>query len=146
MRRDCYKQKIHWRKLGVWSIVSFHWLNCDCLSLAEFSTGKGKIFLLLLVLSRVTFCWRPKLLVLHDSSPFWPSDCILVRFHLINFHISPFWSRYFSKSINSEEPGFFVLFFALFCLLPAFNGLLSLSARKNLYWAPCPTSEGKNAD
>ena len=107
MSRDCYKQKVHWRKLGVWSIVSFHWLNCDCLSLAEFSTGRGKYFLLLLVLveslsagdaNYVSSCWDlywPWMVysnecIDHDSSLFWPSDCILVRFPLLIFIFPPF--------------------------------------------------------
>lgn len=43
--RDCDKQNVHWRKLGVRSIAAFHWLSGDCLSLAEVLPGKEKIFL-----------------------------------------------------------------------------------------------------
>ena len=43
--RDCYKQKVHWRKLEVQSVVAFHWLSCDSLSLAELLPGKEKFFL-----------------------------------------------------------------------------------------------------
>ena len=25
--RNCYKQKVHWRKLGLRSMVAFHWLD-----------------------------------------------------------------------------------------------------------------------
>ena len=44
-RRGCYKPQIHWRKLRVQSIVAFHWLSCDNLSLAEMLPSKEKIFL-----------------------------------------------------------------------------------------------------
>lgn len=35
-------KKIHWSKLGVWSIVAFHWLNCDSLLLAGCVAGAGE--------------------------------------------------------------------------------------------------------
>ena len=38
------KQKAHWRKLGAGSVVSFHWLSYDSLSLAELLPGEEKIF------------------------------------------------------------------------------------------------------
>ena len=42
--KNCCKQKAHWRKLGAGSVVSFHWLSYDSLSLAELLPGKEKIF------------------------------------------------------------------------------------------------------
>ena len=41
-----YKQRAHWRKLGVLSVVAFHWLSCCSFSLAGQLPGKEKIFLL----------------------------------------------------------------------------------------------------
>ena len=41
----CYKQKVDWRKLGVRSIVAFHWQSCDGLLLAELLPGEEKAFL-----------------------------------------------------------------------------------------------------
>ena len=35
-----YKQKVHWSKLGVKSIVTFHWLSWDCLPLAGLLQGR----------------------------------------------------------------------------------------------------------
>ena len=43
--RGFYKQNVHWKKLGVSSIVAFHWLSYDSLSLAELLPGNQKIFL-----------------------------------------------------------------------------------------------------
>ena len=40
-----YKQKIHWSKLGVHSVVPFHWLSCDSLSLAGLLSGQEETFL-----------------------------------------------------------------------------------------------------
>ena len=45
VERRCYKQRTHQRKPQVWSIVAFHWLNCDSLSLAGQLLGEEKIFL-----------------------------------------------------------------------------------------------------
>lgn len=39
------KQKVHWNKLRAGSVVAFHWLNWDCLSLAGPLLGEEKIFL-----------------------------------------------------------------------------------------------------
>lgn len=41
-------KRAHWRKLGVRSVVAFHWLSCGNLSV-ELLLGKKKIFLLLVV-------------------------------------------------------------------------------------------------
>ena len=51
----CYKQRAHWRKLGVGSVVAFHWLSCDSLSLAGLLPGREKSFLPLLGRKVVTF-------------------------------------------------------------------------------------------
>ena len=45
VERGCYKQKVHWGKSRVPSIVTFYWLSGDTLSLAELLPGKEKIFL-----------------------------------------------------------------------------------------------------
>ena len=82
----------------------------------------------------------------HDSSLFWPSDCILVRFPLLIFIFSPFDQDISPKASIVKSQDFLSYFLLCFVFLPAFSGLLSLSARKDLSWAPCPTSEGKNAD
>ena len=47
--RGCYKQKAHWRKLGVQNIAVFHWLSC-C------QAGKKKS--LFLLSSHVASCQR----------------------------------------------------------------------------------------
>lgn len=39
------KQSVHWRNLGVESVMAFHWLTCDNLSLAGLSPSKKKTFL-----------------------------------------------------------------------------------------------------
>lgn len=38
--KGCYKQRAYWRKLGVWSVVAFHWLSGEGLSLAGLLLGK----------------------------------------------------------------------------------------------------------
>ena len=43
--RGCYKRKVHWRKLGFWNMVGFHWLSWDSLWLAKLLPGEEKIFL-----------------------------------------------------------------------------------------------------
>lgn len=40
--RGPYKQRVHWRKLGIQSVVAFHWLSYDNLSLAGPLPGKEK--------------------------------------------------------------------------------------------------------
>ena len=40
-----YPQRVRWREVGVRSVVAFHWLDCDSLSLAGLSLGEEKIFL-----------------------------------------------------------------------------------------------------
>ena len=42
--RGCYKQKVHWRKLGVQSVVAFHWQSWNSLSLAGLLLGEEKFF------------------------------------------------------------------------------------------------------
>ena len=42
--RGCCKQKLHWSKLGVGSLVASHWLSFDWLSLAELLPGWRKAF------------------------------------------------------------------------------------------------------
>ena len=42
-----YKDKFHWRKMGMWRVVACHWLRRDRLSLAKLLADKEKIFLLL---------------------------------------------------------------------------------------------------
>ena len=41
VERGCSKQSVRWRKLGVRSVVAFHWLNCDGLSLAGLLLGEN---------------------------------------------------------------------------------------------------------
>ena len=41
----CYKQEVHWSKLGVGSVVAFHWLSCDSFLLAPLLPGREKIIL-----------------------------------------------------------------------------------------------------
>ena len=43
--RGCYKSKVHWNKLGVGSVVAFHWLIYEGLSVAKLLPGKEKILL-----------------------------------------------------------------------------------------------------
>ena len=43
--KGCYKQNVYWRKLGVHSMVNFHWLSCESLWLVELLPGKEKFFL-----------------------------------------------------------------------------------------------------
>ena len=38
--RGHYKQKVHWSKLGAQSVVAFHWLSCDSLSLLGLLLGE----------------------------------------------------------------------------------------------------------
>lgn len=45
VRRGCYKQIIHWRKLGIQSVVASHWVSCDRFSLAGLLPGEEKFFL-----------------------------------------------------------------------------------------------------
>lgn len=53
--------RVHWRKLGVWSGVAFHWLSCNSLSLAEWLPGEEKISPFSCWCSRKTSsCWRWK--------------------------------------------------------------------------------------
>ena len=40
-----FKGKVHWRKLGFWNMVGFHWLSWDSLWLAKLLPGKEKIFI-----------------------------------------------------------------------------------------------------
>ena len=60
-QEGCYKQKAHWRKLGVGSIVASHWLSCVYLSLAGLLLSEETIFLLSLWgckgEARDSFCW-----------------------------------------------------------------------------------------
>ena len=69
--RGCYKQKVHW------SIVVFHWLNCD-LSLAGLLLEEEK--------NLSSSCWSSKVAEVVwtsfwacncESSHFWPPDSIL---------------------------------------------------------------------
>lgn len=43
--RDPCKQRVHWRKLKVQSVVTFHWWSYGRLSLAELFLGKEESFL-----------------------------------------------------------------------------------------------------
>lgn len=58
--------------------VAFHWVSCDSLSLAEPLLDKKKKFFFFLGSAINIGC---------ESSPFWPSNSILMRFLFINFHI-----------------------------------------------------------
>ena len=112
--RDSYKAC--WRKLGVPNMVTFndwvvrisHWLSC--------CQERRKIFLLLLVLvvllpaGDLYWFFLLGCVLSVKYSPFCPPQSILVRFPLINFHISPFGSRSFPKSIPDQDSGFFVFF------------------------------------
>ena len=42
VERGCYKQRVPWRELGFQSLVVFHWLSCDSLSLAGLLPDKEK--------------------------------------------------------------------------------------------------------
>ena len=42
--RGCSKGRVHWRKLKVQSIVTFHWLRDGGLPLAELLLGKEDFF------------------------------------------------------------------------------------------------------
>ena len=48
-------KRAHWRKLGVGSVVAFHWLSCGNLSMAGLLLGQEKFFLFLLDEKVVTF-------------------------------------------------------------------------------------------
>lgn len=41
---DCYKRRVHWKKLEAQSVVVFHWLSYLSLSLAGLLPGQEKIF------------------------------------------------------------------------------------------------------
>lgn len=41
-----YKLKVYWSKLGVQSLVAFHWMSCDSFSLAGLLSGQEETFLL----------------------------------------------------------------------------------------------------
>ena len=98
VKTGCYKQKVHWRKLGVRSMVAFHWLSCDSLSLAELLPGKENNFLPSAGSSKVvsfpvgdaryiSSFWDLYWLRVVPAweFPFSPPDSILVRFPFINF-------------------------------------------------------------
>ena len=103
-RRHCYKQKVHWRKLGVCYVVAFNWLRNDSLSLAELLPREELIFLI------VKSChFQPEVPSLSlpneicievkwyvpENCPSWSLHFILVRFPFINFHNSiyfPSWT------------------------------------------------------
>lgn len=75
-----YKQIVHWGKLEIQSVVAFHSLSGDTLSLATLLPDKKKV---------LSFCWvvNSNLLTVskanwhqvvgHESSPFWSPDPIL---------------------------------------------------------------------
>lgn len=46
LEKSCYKGRIHWRKLNVPSIVTFHWLRYGSCPLAELLLDKEELFLL----------------------------------------------------------------------------------------------------
>ena len=48
-------KRAHWRKLGVGSVVAFHWLSCGNLSMAGLLPGQEKFFLFLLDRKVVAF-------------------------------------------------------------------------------------------
>ena len=99
--RGCYKQKVHWRKLGIWRVLAFHWLNFGSPSLAGLLLGKEKFFfpeagvvkyrLLPAGNARcslpIRVCDWPQV-VGPESTFFWPPDSILVRFSFIHFYIT----------------------------------------------------------
>ena len=60
--------KVHWRRLGLGSVVAFHCLSCDSLSLAELLAGQEEEVFFLLGSAMVNTC---------ESSPFWPLNSIL---------------------------------------------------------------------
>ena len=41
---DCYKGRVHWKKLEAQRVVAFHWLSYVSLSLAGLLPGQEKIF------------------------------------------------------------------------------------------------------
>lgn len=57
-----------------------------------------------------------------------------MRFLFINFHISPFWSRSFSKKWMIERVFFWI------------QWPFALDARKVLLWVPCPMLEERRTD
>ena len=62
---DCSKQRVHWRTWELQSIVAFHWLSYESLSLAELLAGKrGSHFWLM----------DSTIIVGQKSSLFWPPD------------------------------------------------------------------------
>ena len=50
--RGCCKQRVYWSRLGIQSVVAFHWLSYGRLSLAELLLGKEEFLL--------SFCWVVK--------------------------------------------------------------------------------------
>ena len=90
--RNCYKQKVHWRKLGLRSMVAFHWLDWCQAKRKNFS------FFSWWESSSVICCGRCELRFFL-SGAVWtqsgtgmrmprlnPPDSVLVRFPFINFH------------------------------------------------------------
>uniref|UniRef100_A0A8C6FCQ3 Tight junction protein 1 n=1 Tax=Monodon monoceros TaxID=40151 RepID=A0A8C6FCQ3_MONMO len=63
-------------ELRVRSVVVFHWLNCDSLSLAEFLAGKKRKSFFLLGSANST---------VHECSPFWPPNSIFFFFTFLFF-------------------------------------------------------------
>ena len=61
LRGAVINKKVHWRKLGIQSMVTFHQLSCDSLSLDELLPGKEKIFFPPVGGSNITSSWRCKI-------------------------------------------------------------------------------------
>ena len=95
---------LFWMKIHCWKVRV---QGGDDFSLAEL-LGKEEIFLLLrvvkLMILPVGVCnWCG--VVVCEGSPFWTSDFILNEFSFIVFHIFPFSSRSFFKSIVDQQSG-----------------------------------------
>ena len=112
--RGYYKPRVHWRKLGVQSVMAFHWLSCVTVShwLGSWRARRNCSFLLLgskvstfflLEIQRyISSYWEIQryissywvcnwhLWVGRERSLFWYPDLLKMRVLFINFH-TPLW-------------------------------------------------------